>query len=100
MAEFRVEASGDEAAGLRTHRKGRAKLNARQRVQEVPDDGNRYADPVAKRRGVDSSLALAVLEEVSRIVASVDRSLYESHEKLASESSVGTQTTGRSSRSR
>jgi predicted nucleic acid-binding protein len=39
----------------------------------------------ANRRGIDSALALSVLEQVSRIVASVDRSLYESYEQLARE---------------
>src|SRR5215472_14675089 len=60
-----------------------------------------YIPDVAKRRGVDSSLALAVLEEVSRIVVSVDRSRTRAtRSSLSSESSVGTQTTGRSSPSR
>jgi predicted nucleic acid-binding protein len=44
-----------------------------------------YVPDLAKRRAVDSSVALTVLQEVSRIVVSVDRSLYESHEKLARE---------------
>ena len=48
-------------------------------------EAHEYIPDVAKRRGVDSSLALTVLEEVSRIVVSVDRSLYESHENLARE---------------
>lgn len=44
-----------------------------------------YIPHVAKRRGIDSSVALTVLEAVSRIVVSVDRSLYESYERLARE---------------
>lgn len=48
-------------------------------------EAQEYIPDVAKRRAVDSSLALTVLEEVSRIVVSVDRSLYEGHEKLARE---------------
>ena len=48
-------------------------------------EAQEYTPHVAKRRGIDSSLALTVLEEVSRIVVSVDRSLYESYEKLARE---------------
>lgn len=55
----------------------------------VPDvcfgEAQEYIPQVAKRRGNDSSLALTVLEEVSRIVVSVDLSLYESYEKLARE---------------
>lgn len=44
-----------------------------------------YIPVVAKRRGIDQSLGLSVLEEVSRIVVPVDRSLYEGHELLARE---------------
>jgi predicted nucleic acid-binding protein len=48
-------------------------------------EAHEYIPDVAKRRGVDSSLALAVLEQVSRIVVSVDGSLYEIHENLTRE---------------
>ena len=48
-------------------------------------EAQEYIPDVAKRRGVDSALALSVLEEVSLIVVPVDKSLYESHEKLARE---------------
>lgn len=48
-------------------------------------EAQEYIPQVAKQRGNDSSLALTVLEEVSRIVVSVDLSLYESYEKLARE---------------
>ena len=48
-------------------------------------EAQEYIPQVTKQRGNDSSLALTVLEEVSRIVVSVDLSLYESYEKLARE---------------
>jgi len=48
-------------------------------------EAQEYLPDLAKRRAVDSSLALTVLKELSRIVVSVDRSLYESYEKLARE---------------
>lgn len=48
-------------------------------------EAQEYIPHVGKRRGIDASLALTVLEEVSRIVVSVDRSQYESYEKLARE---------------
>lgn len=48
-------------------------------------EAERYIPDVAKRRGLDSTLAQAILEHVSRIVVLVDKSLYEGHEKLARE---------------
>ena len=48
-------------------------------------EAEKYIPDLAKRRGLDSKLALSVLEQVSRIVEQVDRSLYEGHEKLARE---------------
>lgn len=44
-----------------------------------------YIPDLAKRRGLDPKLALSLLGQVSRIVELVDKSLYESHEKLACE---------------
>jgi predicted nucleic acid-binding protein len=44
-----------------------------------------YIPDLAKRRRVDSQLAQSMLEHISRIVEPVDKSLYESHEKLARE---------------
>jgi hypothetical protein len=44
-----------------------------------------YIPNLAKHRGLNSQLALSVLEEVSRIVVPVDKSLYESHEELVHE---------------
>ncbi|SRR5579884_2188097 len=49
------------------------------------EEAYEYIPDVAKRRAVDSALALSVLEEVSRIVTPVDKSLYESYEELARE---------------
>ena len=48
-------------------------------------EAEEYVPDLAKRRAVDSSVALTVLQEVSRIVVSVDRSLYEDYEELARE---------------
>lgn len=48
-------------------------------------EAKKYIPNLAKRRRVDSELARSVLEHVSRIVESVDASLYESHERLARE---------------
>lgn len=49
------------------------------------EEAQEYIPDVAKRRRVDSSLAVSVLEQVRGMVVAVDRSLYESHEKLARE---------------
>jgi len=48
-------------------------------------EAQEYIPDLAKRRRIDSSLALSVLEAVSHIVVAVDRSLYESYEELARE---------------
>lgn len=44
-----------------------------------------YIPDLAKRRGLDSELALGILVEVGRIVQPVEKSLYESHEEIARE---------------
>jgi predicted nucleic acid-binding protein len=48
------------------------------------DDARKYIPEIAKRRRIDSALVLSVLDQVSDIVQSVDRSLYE-YEKVARE---------------
>ena len=48
-------------------------------------EAQKYIPDLAKRRGLDSKPALSVLEQVSRIVELVDKSLFEGHEKLARE---------------
>ena len=48
-------------------------------------EAEKYIPDLARRRGLDLRLALSVLEQVSRIVELVDKSLYEGHEKLARE---------------
>ena len=48
-------------------------------------EAEKYIPDMAKRRRLDSKLALSVLEQVSPIVELVDKSLYEGHEKLARE---------------
>lgn len=48
-------------------------------------EAEKYIPDVAKRRGLDSALARSILNEVSRIVQPVDKSLYESREQLARE---------------
>ena|SRR5438309_6290685 len=48
-------------------------------------EAEKYIPDLAKRRGLDSKLALCVLEKLRRIVEPVDKSLYEGHEKLARE---------------
>jgi predicted nucleic acid-binding protein len=49
------------------------------------DEAQEYVSDLAERRGVDSSLALSVLAELSRVIVPVDKSLYESYERLARE---------------
>jgi len=49
------------------------------------DDARKYIPEIAKRRRIDPVLGLSVLDQVSDIVQSVDRSLYEEHEKVARE---------------
>lgn len=48
-------------------------------------DAQKYIPRVSERRGVDSSVALSVLEQMARVVVPVDKSLYEDFEKLARE---------------
>jgi predicted nucleic acid-binding protein len=48
-------------------------------------DARKYIPDVAKRRGLESKVALSVLEHFSRLVEPVDKSLYEGHEKMARE---------------
>jgi len=48
-------------------------------------DAQGYIPTLASKRSIDSSLALSVPEQVSRIVVSVDRSLYETYEQPARE---------------
>jgi predicted nucleic acid-binding protein len=48
-------------------------------------DAREYIPDVAARRGIDRSACFLVLENISQIVESVDRSLYESQEQLARE---------------
>ncbi len=61
------------------------------------DDARKYIPEIAKRRRIDPALGLSVLDQVSDIVQSVDRSLYEEYEKVARERVLPPiQTTGRS----
>lgn len=48
-------------------------------------DARKYIPRLSERRGLDSALALSILEQVSRMVATVDKSLYEEFEQLARE---------------
>jgi predicted nucleic acid-binding protein len=48
-------------------------------------EAQKYIPDVAKRRGLDSNIALSVLEQLDGIVVPVDKSLYESYESLARE---------------
>jgi hypothetical protein len=43
-------------------------------------DAQEYIPELSKRRGFDFSLAISMLEQVSRIVVPVDKSLYETFE--------------------
>jgi predicted nucleic acid-binding protein len=47
------------------------------------DDARKYIPEIVKRRRIDPALGLSVLDQVSDIVQSVDRSLYEEYEKVA-----------------
>ncbi len=49
------------------------------------DDARKYIPEIAKRRRIDPAFGLSVLDQVSDIVQSVDRSLYEEYEKVARE---------------
>jgi predicted nucleic acid-binding protein len=48
-------------------------------------DAREYIPDLSARRSIDTSACFAVLNAISKIVESVDRSLYESHEQLARE---------------
>jgi len=48
-------------------------------------DARNYIPAVAAKRGIDSVQGIAVLDQLSRIVESVDRSLYEEYESSARE---------------
>jgi len=48
-------------------------------------EAEKYIPDVAKRRGLNSALARSILQNVTGIIQPVDKSLYESHEKLARE---------------
>lgn len=48
-------------------------------------EAEKYIAEVAKRKGLDSKLAKSILDHLCLIVQSVDKSLYEGHEKLARE---------------
>jgi predicted nucleic acid-binding protein len=49
------------------------------------DDARKYIPDVSGRRKIDPAIGLAVLDEVSHLVGSVDRSLYEEYENVARE---------------
>lgn len=49
------------------------------------DDARKYIPDVSGRRKIDPAIGLAVLDEVSHLIESVDRSLYEEYEKVARE---------------
>jgi predicted nucleic acid-binding protein len=47
------------------------------------EDARRYIPDIAARRNFDAEIGLALLDQISRIVAIVDRSLYEEFEPQA-----------------
>jgi predicted nucleic acid-binding protein len=49
------------------------------------DDARKYIPNISARRKIEPALGLTVLDEVSHLVESVDRSLYEEYEKVARE---------------
>jgi predicted nucleic acid-binding protein len=49
------------------------------------EEARSYIPDVAKRKGTDPSIGLAVLEELGRLITIVDRSLYQDCEALARE---------------
>jgi hypothetical protein len=49
------------------------------------EDARKYIPEVSARRRIDPAIGLTVLDEVSHLVESVDRSLYEEYEKVARE---------------
>lgn len=48
-------------------------------------DARRYIPSLSAKRGIDAAPGLAVLDQLSRLVDNVDRSLYEEHELSARE---------------
>ena len=48
-------------------------------------DAQRYIPVVSRERSLDADLGLSVLDQISRLVERVDRSLYEEHESSALE---------------
>jgi predicted nucleic acid-binding protein len=48
-------------------------------------DASKYVPDVSRRRGLDPSAGLVVLEGIGRIVEAVDRGLYEDHASVARE---------------
>jgi predicted nucleic acid-binding protein len=60
------------------------------------EDARKYIPDISGRRRVDPVIGLTVLDELSHLVESVDRSLYEEYEKVhASAFSLVTRTIGR-----
>ncbi|MFZ0820959.1 MAG: PIN domain-containing protein [Candidatus Acidiferrales bacterium] len=49
------------------------------------EDARTYIPDICKRRGHDLDVALAILDEIARIVVTVDRALYEDYETAARE---------------
>jgi len=49
------------------------------------EDARKYIPDVSRRRKISATLGLATLDEIHHLVQSVDRSLYEEHEKVARE---------------
>ena len=46
-------------------------------------DAQKYIPEISRDRRFDADLSLAILDQISRVVESVDRSLYEEHESVA-----------------
>jgi predicted nucleic acid-binding protein len=49
------------------------------------DDARHYLSQALEKRGLDIEFGLAILEQISQLVVSVDRSLYGDYERLARE---------------
>ena len=47
------------------------------------EDARRYIPDIASRRHFDAAVGFAVLDQITRIVEAVDRSLYEEYEQIA-----------------
>jgi predicted nucleic acid-binding protein len=47
------------------------------------EDAQRYIPDLASRRNFDPAVGLSLLDQISRIVEPVDRTLYEAYEELA-----------------